>query len=346
MSRTEIQLRNVFRRSATLALALGMSLAGPQPVVAAEPADFTVSPQAPLAGQTVTFTATDTKPSDVVRWDFQSDGAFDATGTTVQHVYATAGQRTVLMRVVREGSQPRNVRKTVRVGAAPAPPPAAPPASANRPPLAAFTFYPRQPLAGDSVEFVSTSSDPDSPIAGHAWDLDGDGQFDDSHGITAAHSFSAPGHYTVALRVTDAKGAADVESRTVAVGARLASASSGLGLMSPFPVVRIIGRSGPRGVRIKLLAVRSAPRGAKVTVRCRGKGCPRRRQSRIVRFGRLRLRSFERLLGTGVRVQVFVTQPGKIGKYTSFKTRSMRPPLRRDLCLHSVSAKPKPCPSS
>ena len=347
MSRARGHLRITFKSRLALALAsAGLVLVGAQPLHAAEPVDFTFSPQTPVAGQSVTFTATGTRPSDLVQWDFERDGIIDATGTTVRHIYPTAGQRTVLMRVVRLGNQPGDVLKTVFVGPAPTPPQPPPPAApADRPPLASFTFFPRQPLSGDSVEFVSTSSDAEGAIADHAWDLDGDGQFDDSTGVTAARAFSAPGQYRVGLRVTDARGASDVESRTITVAARL-TAPSGLALMSPFPVVRIIGRSTRSGARIKLLLVRNAPKGAKVTVRCRGNGCGRRRQSKIVRTGRLRFRSFERRVRTGVRVQIFVTQRGKIGKYTSFKIRARRPPLRRDRCLASVTVKPQLCPSS
>ena len=358
MSSARRQLRISFRSWLALALAsAGLVLVAPQPLRAAEPVDFTFSPQAPVAGQSVTFTATGTRPSDRIQWDFERDGVVDATGTTVQHIYPTAGQRTVLMRAVHPDNQPREALKTVLVGAPPTPPPpppepqpppqTPPPAlPANRPPVASFTFYPRQPLSGDSIEFVSTSSDVESPLAGQAWDLDGDGQFDDATGVTATWAFFAPGLYRIGLRVTDARGATDVELRTIIVGARLAAAS-GLGLMSPFPVVRIVGRSTPSGARIRLLLVRSAPKGAKATVRCRGDGCGRRRrQSRIVRSGRVRFRAFERPMKAGVRIQIFVTQRGKIGKYTSFRIRLRRAPLRRDRCLASVSAKPLLCPSS
>jgi len=341
MRRTDGQ-RRVFVRLLPV-IVVCVTFACAQPVAAAPVrADFTVSPQAPVAGQTVTFSATGLRPAESVRWDFEHDGVLDATGATVQHTYATAGQRTVLMRVTRpdDDDDARDVFKTIVVAAPPRESP-----EPNRPPLASFTFYPRQPLAGDDVEFVATSSDPDSAIASQVWDLDGDGQFDDASGVTAGRSFAAPGSHRVGLRVTDANGAADVEWLTVTVGARLASAS-GLGLMSPFPVVRIIGRSTARAARIKLLIVRSAPRTAKATVRCRGEGCGRRGQSKMVRSGRVRFRAFERLLAAGVRIRIFVTQRGRIGKYTSFTIRWRRPPLRRDLCVTSVRARPKRCPSS
>ena len=355
--------RRILRAWAASAFVLALTLAGPG-VAAAVAADFTFLPQAPVAGQTVTFSATDVRMADVVTWDFNGDGLFDAAGATVSHVYTTAGQRTVRMRVSRPSGQVADVTKTIVVAAAPAPPPPPPPpdptppppppppadptppaAPPNRSPVAAFTFYPRQPVAGGEVEFVSTSSDPDGPIATHAWDLDGDGLFDDASGVSVRYSFSTPGFRTVRLRVTDSRGGSDVEVRTVLIAPPLIFASP-LGLMSPFPVVRIVGRSIPSGAQIRLLVVRNAPRGAKVTVRCRGEGCRRGRQVKYVRSGRARFRAFERRMRAGTRIKIFVTQRGKIGKYTAFRIRRTRRPLRRDLCVATSRSQPRACPSS
>ena len=338
-------MRRLLRGFVVSAMTLAIALAEPQ-LAPAQAADFSVSPQVPLAGQTVTFTATGLRPSESVSWDFQSDGSFDATGATAQHVYPTAGQRTVLMRVTKPGSQPPEVvTKAVTVAAPPVQPPPAPPAAPpNRPPVASFNVYPRAPVIGDRVEFVSTASDPESPIARHAWDLDGDGQYDDASGVSASHTFTRSGQHTVGLRVTDARGVADVERRTLLVAARLTSSSS-LALMTPFPIVRIVGRATARGTQIRLLLVRGAPRGAKVTVRCRGAGCRVGRQVKYARSGRVRFRALERVMGPGTRIKIFVTRRGRIGKYTAFTIRRMRRPLRRDLCVTSARAKPTRCPS-
>ena len=530
--RPTAKLRGLFATVTTVALALGVSLVATQFGLAApgDP-DFTVTPQSPLPGQTVTFTATNLRPNDSVTWDFQNDGSVDATGSTAQHVYATPGARTVRMRVARRGDDPPvEVLKVVRVdspptasftaspnpatageavqfnaagssdpdgpiasyawdldndgqfddasgiaasrafatagtytvrlrvtdnrgsvdtattsvtvNAAPGPPPPAynqppvasftaspnpatvgqavqlngtgssdsdgtiasyawdldndgqfddasgattsrafaaagsytirlrvtdnrgsadtaasvvtvngpsvsPPAPPpNAPPVASFTSSPRLPLAGDAIQLVSTSSDPEGSIAGHAWDLDDDGQFDDSTSRAPVVRFGAPGIYPIRLRVTDARGAADVASHTLIVGPRAAAGVPAPELMRPFPVVRIVGRSTRGGARIRRLAIRSAPKGAKVTVRCRGRRCRLRTTSKYIRSSSARFRSFERRVPAGVRIQVFVTQPGKVGKYTSFKIRRSRPPLRTDLCVISVGAKPTRCPTS
>ena len=83
------------------------------------------------------------------------------------------------------------------------------PPPANVPPSASFLAFPGAPLAGDPVTLVSTSSDPDGPIASQLWDLNGDGIFADASGPTATTSFRTAGPHTVSLRVTDARGAFD-----------------------------------------------------------------------------------------------------------------------------------------
>ncbi len=134
MTCTVAQLRMILSTAIALALVTEITLA--QHASAAQPSpDFTVSPQPPVAGQVTTFTATGLRGSDFVQWDFERDGIIDATGTTAQWVYPTAGPRTVLMRVRRGGDDPREVLKTVFVQAAPTPPqpppqPPPPPAEA------------------------------------------------------------------------------------------------------------------------------------------------------------------------------------------------------------------------
>ena len=67
-------------------------------------------------------------------------------------------------------------------------------------PTAAATAAPTSGVAPLAVELDGTTST-GSGVA-YAWDLDGDGQFDDGTGAHLAHSFAA-GTYAVRLRVTD-----------------------------------------------------------------------------------------------------------------------------------------------
>lgn len=83
-------------------------------------------------------------------------------------------------------------------------------------PRADFGATPEHPLAGEQVTLESSASD-DNAIAGHAWDLDNDGAFDDATGASVATSFAAPGDHTVRLRVVDDDGLIDLVAVTLQV---------------------------------------------------------------------------------------------------------------------------------
>lgn len=69
------------------------------------------------------------------------------------------------------------------------------------------------------VQFDGTSSyDPDGEIVSYEWDLDGDGQFDDSAEAKAEYTYTQEGTFEVSLRVTDNNGATDVASEEVDAG--------------------------------------------------------------------------------------------------------------------------------
>ena len=113
-------------------------------------------------------------------------------------------------------------------------------------------------------------------------------------------------------------------------------------LMDPFPVVRIRGRLTTTGARVALLTVR-APRGARIAVKCAGDHCPRRRLAIVAVV--VHLRPYERVLRAGTRLEIRVTRPSFIGKYTRLIVRRGQPPLRRDRCLMPGSSRPIACPS-
>jgi hypothetical protein len=101
-------------------------------------------------------------------------------------------------------------------------------------------------------------------------------------------------------------------------------------MLQPFPVVRIRGVLTATGARVSLLSVK-APRGARVTVLCRGRDCPVRRFAPAA--GIQRLRPFERPLRAGTRLEVSVTRPGYVGKLTVIVIRRDEAPWRSDRCL-------------
>jgi hypothetical protein len=215
------------------------------------------------------------------------------------------------------------------------------------PPVASFHWFPSAPHTGEVVSLVSTSTDATSPITGFAWSIAGNGAF--SAGAPALNtSFSTPGAHVVLLRVTDANGLSSVVAETIPVTWPEPT------LMQPFPVVRIAGSENASGVRVGLLTVQ-APVGATVNVTCRGRGCPARSQNVVATSGRskrtkgmvvIALRRFERTLRAGTVLEIRVSKPGQIGKYTRFAVRRGKLPARLDTCLSPAGIKPIACPSS
>jgi PKD repeat protein len=91
--------------------------------------------------------------------------------------------------------------------------------SQNQPPTAVVTAGPTNGQAPLTVAFDGTaSSDPDGDALTYAWDLDGDGAFDDGAGATAGFTYTQPGTYTATLRVADPSGAAGTASVAISVG--------------------------------------------------------------------------------------------------------------------------------
>ncbi|MDP9400209.1 MAG: hypothetical protein M3P39_04495, partial [Actinomycetota bacterium] len=120
-------------------------------------------------------------------------------------------------------------------------------------------------------------------------------------------------------------------------------------LLAPFPVVRIAGVIRGSGATVRLLTVR-APRGAVVTVRCIGRRCPFRVVRKRIRASDRRLVRVRRLAGRrlppATRLEVRVTAPARVGKFTSFTFRAKRAPRRSDRCLLPGRSAPVACPSA
>jgi hypothetical protein len=113
-------------------------------------------------------------------------------------------------------------------------------------------------------------------------------------------------------------------------------------LLDPFPTVRIRGRLRPDGARVTRLTVR-APRGVLIEVSCQGRSCPAR--SLALAAG-VRLRDFERELRAGTRLEITVTKPGYIGKWTTIVIRRGAAPRRRDRCVYPGARDPVQCPAA
>jgi PKD repeat protein len=64
----------------------------------------------------------------------------------------------------------------------------------------------------------SGSSDPEGTALAFAWDLDGDGQYDDATNVAPSWTYTTPGNVTVGLKVTDAGLATGTTTKVISVG--------------------------------------------------------------------------------------------------------------------------------
>jgi hypothetical protein len=124
----------------------------------------------------------------------------------------------------------------------------------------------------------------------------------------------------------------------VTVAGRVVAASPLV--LDPFPVVRVKGFLTATGARVTLLTVR-APRGVRIAVDCTGRGCPTRHYE--LAAGKRRLRKFERDLKAGTRLEIRVTKPGYVGKFTAIEIRRDAAPRRTDRCLKPSATRPVKC---
>jgi PKD repeat protein len=321
-------------------------------------AAFTVSPGTTVvAGDTVTFASTSRDADGSIarlEWALDADGAFDDGGAaTVRRTYPATGAYPVRLRATDDRGVTATTTALVTV-------------IADKAPLASFTFAPVAPLVGQAVSFTGRATDPDGSIAGLAWDLNGDGSFDDAAGASAARTYLTAGNVVVAFRATDDRGASSIAFGTVSIrgtvphdaptapsGSSMPGASPpgpvsrpGFPLIAPFPIVRIRGQITGGVVRITLLSVH-APRGAAVLIRCRGHGCPRARvRAGVLSSARaLRVKAFEARYRPGAEIEVFVTMPGRIGKFVRFTIRRAAAPKREDQCTGTRGTTPIRCPT-
>jgi glucose/arabinose dehydrogenase len=96
----------------------------------------------------------------------------------------------------------------------------------NQPPTAVAEATPTSGPAPLQVSFDGRdSSDPENGTLTYAWDLDGDGQLDDSTSPTPSRTYTNAGNVTVRLRVTDPAGLWDDDVVLVSVGNTAPNAS-------------------------------------------------------------------------------------------------------------------------
>lgn len=219
-------------------------------------ASFSFSPQAPLTGEQVSFSASASDPDGSVAsyaWDLNDDGDYsDASGDTATTSFARPRGHTVSLRVIDDQGAQTTVSTTVIVD--------------DRPPTAALAFSPQSPSAGQLVTFdASASSDPDGSMRSYSFDFDGDGHSDASgSGPVASYAYPAAGSYRPTVTVYDDAGA----SAQAGLGITVGTGSNPLApppFGSPLPGPRLaVSVHAPRTMKLS----RALHQPPAVSVRC------------------------------------------------------------------------------
>jgi uncharacterized repeat protein (TIGR01451 family) len=102
----------------------------------------------------------------------------------------------------------------------------------NQAPSAAIALDAGSTADGPPRTITFTAANSIDPDAGDSltydWDLDGDGKFGDASGVTAFRFYGDARGYNIAVRVTDAAGASDVQRMGVSVTGSLGNADAGV----------------------------------------------------------------------------------------------------------------------
>jgi PKD repeat protein len=168
-----------------------------------------------------------------IAWDLDDDGAYDdATGASVQHAFATAGDFPVRVRASDDRGGVRTALFTVTVLA-----------ESGRSPVLQSILLPPLVRAGQPTQFSVWAWDPDtviSPAPGNlqgltlTFDLDGDGEFNDvpTAGFMGSYTWTFPDTTPVTFKVK----AKDATGREAVGSVQVTPANGGLG---PVPAMLV-----------------------------------------------------------------------------------------------------------
>jgi PKD repeat protein len=192
-------------------------------------ASFVASPNQPTPGSQVSFNAGASNDSfgriTDYSWDFGDPGSAGNTAhsstPTASHTYTVRGTRTVTLTVTNDALETNTSTQTVTV---------------DDPPTATVTPSTTLTTPGSSVSFNSTAASDDSGNGGqitYSWNFGDPNSAQDAATVPdPAHTFSAPGVYSVSLTVTDDLGVSTTNTVQVTVDAPPSAAFA----ISPNPV--------------------------------------------------------------------------------------------------------------
>ena len=111
------------------------------------------------------------------------------------------------------------------------------------------------------------------------------------------------------------------------------------------PPISTLWQAARRWTRVLRLTVRNVPAGARVEVRCTGRGCPVERRRVRVRKGRANVQAVfkRRRLRPGAVIEIRITKPAAVGKVVRYTIRRGKLPAGRRLCIQPGARRPTRC---
>ncbi|MGE0635521.1 MAG: PKD domain-containing protein [Bacteroidia bacterium] len=155
-------------------------------------ASFTASEVCAESATSFTDNSTIASPGviEAYAWDFDNDGNYDnGTGASAEYQFAGAGTYTVGLQVTSDSGCVSVTHGSVIV---------------NPNPTANFSFT--EVCLGASTHLTGSGTVSSGSIVSYAWELNGDGQYNDATGASIYNEFINAGNYQVGLRVTTNKG--------------------------------------------------------------------------------------------------------------------------------------------
>jgi uncharacterized repeat protein (TIGR01451 family) len=141
----------------------------------------------------------------IYAWDLDGDGAYDdAFQAVVSKTWAEPGLHTVGLQITTSEGVTDTDTASVTV--------------ANLPPVA-DAGGPYSGYEGAPISLSGSGSDPGGGAVNIAWDLDGDGAYDDAFTSNPTYTWQTPGTHTVGIAVTDAQGLVGTDTASVVVNA-------------------------------------------------------------------------------------------------------------------------------
>lgn len=174
-------------------------------------AGISMNPSSPRPGEEVTLSGANSSDTDgeVVRYVWSVDGetVADSTEPAYETTFESAGEYEVGLVVEDDDGAQDPTGTAIEV-------------VENRPPTAALSVFPEEPIVGEPIDLdASGSTDPEGAIVAYRWDLDGDGTVErESETAGTTVTFDDAGDRTVRVVVVDDRGDTDETAIELSVG--------------------------------------------------------------------------------------------------------------------------------